>query len=205
MFIKNNKGFSLIEILVTIGIVAVLGSIAIPAYNQYKDNANETAVKIDVGNSQKAYLAKDAVDGSFCHQLSSVGLSNVGTSDIYSKADEAFFGFSSTTCSAPVTTTNIKADIKKPDGTTSVPVFGSSNACAISSSSFTLGGGFKKGTTSVGYFINNEAAGPSSTSIPGTCSQKVAGTGTCGTTVKSVCVGNPDCEWTSSAITNLCA
>ena len=35
--LRNKKGFTLLEILVTVGIVGVLSAVAIPAYNQYKE------------------------------------------------------------------------------------------------------------------------------------------------------------------------
>lgn len=36
---RNNKAFSLIELLIVIAIIAILAAIAVPAYNQYKDVA----------------------------------------------------------------------------------------------------------------------------------------------------------------------
>ena len=47
--LKNKKGFTLLEVLVTVGILGVLSAIAIPAYKQYKDTANDTACKIGSG------------------------------------------------------------------------------------------------------------------------------------------------------------
>lgn len=41
--LKNNKGFTLIELMVVIVILLVLAAIAIPSYNRLVDEANETA------------------------------------------------------------------------------------------------------------------------------------------------------------------
>ena len=198
--LRNNRGFTLLEILVTVGIVGVLSAIAVPAYNQYKSNANETAVKIDVGNSQKAYLAKDAVDGSFCHSLSAVGLSSVGQSDIYRGADKAHFGF--TSACGSVVATSLKADIKQKSApSTSVPAMGTSNSCTITSSTFELGGGFEKGNTKVGYYIGNEDAGPTkSTNAAGSCT----GSGCSAHTTQTPCDAAAGCSWNAGGISDVC-
>ncbi len=36
--LRNKKGFTLLEVLVTVGIVGVLSAIAIPAYKKYKED-----------------------------------------------------------------------------------------------------------------------------------------------------------------------
>ena len=196
MFIKNNKGFSLIEILVTIGIVAVLGSIAVPAYNQYKNNANETAVKADVGNSQRAYLAKDAVDGSFCYPLSDVGLAALGESDIYTKAEKFFIGF---TGSCTRGTTTVNTGLSKASGT----AMGHSG-CTISTSGFNLGGGFEKGNQKVGYYVSQTDAGPNkSTNQSANCSAKP--TKNCTKTTESDCLADSaNCQWNAGGISDIC-
>ena len=198
--LRNNRGFTLLEILVTVGIVGVLSAIAVPAYNQYKNNANETAVKIDVGNSQKAYLAKDAVDGTFCYALSSVGLASAGQSDIYRKADKAFFGFTSASCGG--VSTGLKADIKKPDNSTVVTTM--AGTCAITSSTFELGGGFEKGDTKVGYYIGNQDAGPKkSTNATASCTGSNAAC--TGPTSSSACTSaHATCSWSAGGITDVC-
>lgn len=40
---KNNKGFTLIELIVVVAIIAILAAIAIPAYNSIQDEARSTA------------------------------------------------------------------------------------------------------------------------------------------------------------------
>ncbi len=88
----NNKGFSLIEILVTVGLIGVLVSIAVPSYRNYKKNTIVMAMRAEVGNGQKAYGAKYAVDSSYCHNLEEVGMdTDRSTSPIFK--NKGFFGF----------------------------------------------------------------------------------------------------------------
>ena len=44
----SKKGFSLVELLVVIGIIGVLAGIALPRYSEYKLNAKKTALKTQV-------------------------------------------------------------------------------------------------------------------------------------------------------------
>ena len=91
MMLKNNKGFSLIEVLVTVGLIGILVSIAVPSYNKYKKNTMRMAIRADVGNGHKAYSAYDAVNGDFCATLEDVGMQVVMTSATYRK--QGFYGF----------------------------------------------------------------------------------------------------------------
>lgn len=72
--LRNKKGFTLLEILVTVGIVGVLSAVAVPAYNQYKRGTIETAVESDIGNFQKAYMAYNAVNGDYCASFLAAGI-----------------------------------------------------------------------------------------------------------------------------------
>ncbi len=95
---KNNKGFSLIEILVTVGLIGILVSIAVPSYNKYKKNTLEMAVKSDVGNGHKAYAAYDAVNGTYCASLDDVGVNVIMTTQTYRKQGAYGFGGINTDC-----------------------------------------------------------------------------------------------------------
>ena len=190
--LKNKKGFTLLEVLVTIGIVGVLSAIAIPAYNQYKQNANETAVKLEVSSAQKAYLAYDTVENTFCVNLAGAGVGTVGTSAVYTQADDNFAGFNSDSCT--IALTGIKTG-----GSTLSP-----SLCVLDESTFRFGAGFDRSSQAVGYHIGDGDSGPRE-STPGTasCGQTVSGTGTCTHTNKTACNSDNDCQW-SASIADIC-
>ena len=55
MFIKNNKGFSLLEVLVAVSIIGIISAIAIPAFQDYRATASKTAGDTSVGNIGRAF------------------------------------------------------------------------------------------------------------------------------------------------------
>ena len=187
--LKNKKGFTLLEVLVTVGIVGVLSAIAIPAYKQYKDNANETAVKLEVSSAHKAYLAKDTVENSFCFNLAGAGVATIGTSAVYKNASKSFAGFETDNCNPGVT-----GDIGNDNGN----AIGAAT-CALAAGSFKLGAGFEKtNSRAVGYWISDGDSGPTK-STPGSahCTDTTY-------TAQLACENNGK-VWVTVSITDICA
>lgn len=56
---KYNKGFTLVELMITVVIVGILASVAIPAYTQYTVRAKRAAAEsfiMSVANKQEQYI-----------------------------------------------------------------------------------------------------------------------------------------------------
>ena len=69
----NQSGFTLIELMVSVGIVGILASVAVPNYNRYTAKARQTEAKMNLGSIYTAEQAYATDIGGFSACLSSMG------------------------------------------------------------------------------------------------------------------------------------
>ena len=64
---KKNGGFTLVELIVVIAILAILAGVAIPVYSGYIKKANDAAVVAELDAILTAAHATDAIYGEMSH------------------------------------------------------------------------------------------------------------------------------------------
>lgn len=62
---QKQTGFTIVELLIVIVVIAILATISIVAYNGIQDRANDTAIKNDLSNFAKKIQLAAAVSGEF--------------------------------------------------------------------------------------------------------------------------------------------
>lgn len=82
---ENEDGFTLIEIVVTLTIIAILTAIAIPIYNNQRKKANLAAVKQDVVNTAILVEQDKARNGEYSATLPKQNNGAGGTETLGSK------------------------------------------------------------------------------------------------------------------------
>ena len=76
--LRNNKGFSMMEILVAVAIVGILGAITVPQYQKYMKDTQLTAKDNSLTNIARAFAACSVLKGlNACDTLAKLGVTSV--------------------------------------------------------------------------------------------------------------------------------
>ena len=73
---KNQKGFTIVELLIVIVVIAILAAITIVAYNGIQNRANDTSVQSDLVSAMKKIEAARIDDPGNLYPASSAGMLN---------------------------------------------------------------------------------------------------------------------------------
>ena len=68
MSIKNQKGFTIVELVIVIAVIAILSAILIPTFSNLVKQANETALQENLRNAYVEYTSETASSNEYLGQ-----------------------------------------------------------------------------------------------------------------------------------------
>ena len=87
---KNEKGFTLIELMIVIAIIGILAAIAIPQFSAYRRRSFNSAANADLRNAATAQEAWYVDNARYCSTITLL----TGTYGLFTSADVVFINIS---------------------------------------------------------------------------------------------------------------
>lgn len=139
---NKNKGFSLIELMITVAILGILSAITIPSYMQYVQKTKRTEAKAEIlrlAQLQESYYVQNLSYAVAANDTGGLGFSAATITTetgLYSVSVQGYASDGSTTCSGDSVTPCVSYIV------TALPVSGASQAADTACS-----GGFRLSNT----------------------------------------------------------
>lgn len=70
---QSQKGFTLMELMIAVGLVAILAAIAVPSYTGYTQRAARSALQADLTNAASAMERRKAQDFTYANATIGIG------------------------------------------------------------------------------------------------------------------------------------
>ena len=77
---NNKKGFTIVELVIVIAVIAILAGVLIPTFGGIVDQANESSAKQAARNGYTQYYAQDLADGKIDNAVNGTDMAVTGYS-----------------------------------------------------------------------------------------------------------------------------